>query len=97
LLLFNHFVANAGGERPLADVDLVVDKERMGLGGAPGVAVIAAIGGRQLVGCNGRAVAQFMAGFVDIAIARAHFVAGVAQIKALGYACFDPPNPVFPW
>ncbi|MNT74861.1 hypothetical protein D3C72_2137130 [compost metagenome] len=46
LLGVDHLVADARGDGPLADVDAVIEEDRMGFGAAAGVAVVAAGGGR---------------------------------------------------
>ena len=96
LLGLDHLVADARGDGPLADINAVVDEERVGFGAAARVAVVAAVGGRDLlVGGNRRAVAQFVAGFIDVAVADAHFMAGRAEVEALGEAGFQAAYPIF--
>src|SRR5471032_157947 len=95
LLGFDHLVANARGDGPLADINTVIDEKRIGLGGAARIAVVAAVGVRQLlVGADRRAVAQLVPGLIDVAVADAHFVAGGAKVEALGEAGFEAAYPV---
>jgi hypothetical protein len=91
LLGLDHLVAHARGDGPFADINTVVDEERIGFGATTGVAVVAAVGVGDLlvVGRNRCAVAQLMAGFVDVAVADADFMAGRAEVEALGEAGFQ--------
>ncbi|MND76992.1 hypothetical protein D3C80_686560 [compost metagenome] len=57
LLGVDHLVADARGDGPAADVDAVIEENRVGFGAATGVAIVAAGGGRQLVGADRFAVA----------------------------------------
>ncbi|MNK73746.1 hypothetical protein D3C87_932450 [compost metagenome] len=94
LLRLDHLVAHARCDRPFADVDAVVDEERIGLGAATGVAVVAAGGGRVLVAADRCAIAQFVTGLVDVAIADADFVAGRAEVETLGESGFQATHPI---
>ncbi len=90
----DHLVANAGRDGPLADVDTVINVERMRFSRAAGVTVVAAGGSRQVAG-HRFAIAQFVTRFVDVAVADAHFMPGLAQCKALREARFQTAYPIF--
>ncbi|MNO10173.1 hypothetical protein D3C81_2338570 [compost metagenome] len=47
-----------------------------------------------LVGADRRAVAQFVAGFVDVAVADADLMAALAKVETLGKTGFQATHPI---
>ena len=95
LVRLNMFETHPRRDRPVADIDAIVDIPGVSLGARAGIAVVRTGGVGQLAADGGGVIAHLVRGFIHVAIADADFMRGSAKHKALAVARLDTAHPVF--